>query len=807
MGSSGANPDAEFDLNGWNQEVAGLSLTGTAAKNSVTNSSPSLSTLTVNTAFPSTFGGILKGNLTLVKTGADTLTLSGLSATAANNHTGTSIIGAGTLAISANNPAFTGGLTFGSANGTATPGAMELGTSSATYAGPALVRTNSATANAISIGAARTLTLSGGMTLGFDAGGGTGQTNSRLTVTGQGSMVVNGTTIVIGVNQAATNAAYSNRGTLDVSALSAFGTNVTNFNIGVGNNTQGPGDVILSNTANTILATTLQVGNTGSNNGYGTSTLTLGTGTNVIQADTIHIGRNKGSGPGVVKFASQDPGSPGTVVITDKAGTGRANIDIANQLTNGTASGAVGTLDLRGHAAMVSAGTVTIGAVTAGGTGGPTGTLSFDAGTFDVNTLNLAPKSGASTGTARATVNIGGGTFTVNTAFSLGSQTGGGASVATLNLTGGTFSSNVDILGGAGATTSTLTLDGASAILDMRGRNITNLDGITYTNGTLNNLGVVNTAITLAGTGSRVFDQDIGISGEIQGGIAGPGLGLTKQGLGTLTLSGANTYTGDTTVNAGTLVLAGNAQLKFVLGDASGSNNQIIGAGTVTLDGGFNIDTSAADALESGTWTLENVSTLTGPYGSNFSVIGFTNAGANKWTKTNGAKLYTFDETTGVLTLAPADAYAGWALAKGLDGSPGKEAGKGDDPDQDGKNNLYEFAFDGNPLSGANDGKIVGKPAPVGPDEVLTLTLPVRNGAVFPVSPGALVSNPIDGIRYIIEGDGSLSPFDDGITEIPAITAGLPGLSAGWSYRTFRSPGIVPTVPKAFLRAKVSEAP
>jgi hypothetical protein len=300
----------------------------------------------------------------------------------------------------------------------------------------------------------------------------------------------------------------------------------------------------------------------------------------------------------------------------------------------------------------------------ASNTGRPNGTLSFDDGTFDVNTLNMAPKSGGGTGTARATLNIGGGTFTVNTAFTMGSP-----------------------------------------------------------------------------DGCRSFRRH------------------------------------------------GEPHRRHL------------------LDGGFNIDTSAADALESGTWTLENVSTLTGPYGSNFSVIGFTNAGANKWTKTNGAKLYTFDETTGVLTLAPADAYAGWALAKGLDGTPGKEAGKGDDPDNDGRNNLCEFAFDGNPLSGANDGKIVGKPAPVGPDEVLTLTLPVRNGAVFPVSPGALVSNPIDGIRYIIEGDGSLSPFDDGITEIPAITAGLPGLSAGWSYRTFRSPGIVPTVPKAFLRAKVSEAP
>ena len=68
-------------------------------------------------------------------------------------------------------------------------------------------------------------------------------------------MAVNGTTISIGVNQAAQNAGYSSRGTLDVSALAAFNTNVTTFNMGVGSTTTGVGNVLLSNTANTIQAT------------------------------------------------------------------------------------------------------------------------------------------------------------------------------------------------------------------------------------------------------------------------------------------------------------------------------------------------------------------------------------------------------------------------------------------------------------------------------------------------------------------------------------------------------------------------
>lgn len=84
-------------------------------------------------------------------------------------------------------------------------------------------------------------------------------------------MSITGTTVNVGTNQAATNAAYWNDSTLDVTALTGgFSANVTNFNIGVGGTTQGPGTVLLSNTSNTLIATTLTAGNTGGNNGRGT---------------------------------------------------------------------------------------------------------------------------------------------------------------------------------------------------------------------------------------------------------------------------------------------------------------------------------------------------------------------------------------------------------------------------------------------------------------------------------------------------------------------------------------------------------
>jgi autotransporter-associated beta strand protein len=88
----------EFDLNGQSQEISGLSVASgaTAANNRVTNASGTPSTLTVNTptATPSTFDGVIEGNLTLTKTGEDTLTLNG-----SNSYSGNTLVNEGRLHI------------------------------------------------------------------------------------------------------------------------------------------------------------------------------------------------------------------------------------------------------------------------------------------------------------------------------------------------------------------------------------------------------------------------------------------------------------------------------------------------------------------------------------------------------------------------------------------------------------------------------------------------------------------------------------------------------------------------------------
>jgi autotransporter-associated beta strand protein len=85
---------SKLDLNGQNQEVAGISVGGNVGTTHEITSSTETPTLKVNAATASSYTGTITGSIALTKMGADTLTLSG-----ANTYTGNTTVSAGTLSL------------------------------------------------------------------------------------------------------------------------------------------------------------------------------------------------------------------------------------------------------------------------------------------------------------------------------------------------------------------------------------------------------------------------------------------------------------------------------------------------------------------------------------------------------------------------------------------------------------------------------------------------------------------------------------------------------------------------------------
>jgi hypothetical protein len=207
-----------------------------------------------------------------------------------------------------------------------------------------------------------------------------------------------------------------------------------------------------------------------------------------------------------------------------------------------------------------------------------------------------------------------------------------------------------------------------------------------------------------------------------------------------------------------------------------------------TFDGGGGLSTSASYSQED---SLEPLVAGTSDFASYRILHGFI---------------------TGLTTVSLSE-YDKWAQARAL--IDGVNTGFFDDPNQDRRPNIHHFAFGTDPLgNGSDEGRIALAVVEVGGLEYLTLTLPVRSGAVFSGIP--LRSNVVDGISYEIQGDADLQdPWDQQVVEVvPALDAGLPvlgdfnGVAGGdWQYRTFRLGVPLSDSPRYFLRAEVSPEP
>jgi autotransporter-associated beta strand protein len=495
-----------------------------------------------------------------------------------------------------------------------------------------------------------TLQLQGGLT--FTA------TDEALTVSGSGAAGQSGALVSL----SGTNA--YNR-TLTLGGAAAIGTDAGSFTLGNANAITGTdANLTFNSTGNTTVSGIIATGaGTLVKNGLGTLTLSGAnsyTGGTTINAGIVNIQNATALGTTAA----------GTTVAAGATLQVQGNITVAAEALNVTGTGAVGQ---NGAVVNVSGTNVLSGAVTLGGNT----TIASDAGTQTYS--NAAAITGSNT---ELTV-TGAGNTTVSGIIDLGSGgvTKNGLGILTLsgaNIYDGVTAITAGIVNAQNNTAlgSTVgnTVISTGATLQLQG-NITTPEAISLIgvgasgqSGALVNVSgnnSVTTTLSLTGAttmaslaGLLTVDTSVGpaISGTsnltftgagnttIADAIAtGVGATVTKTGTGTLTLSGTNTYTGATTVQAGTLAIGANNTLvttsNLTLGATAGTAATVDMSSFSQTVGSLNVTTNSAT----------NVNQITIGAGKTLQVNGNVtvgyNSGGNTTTKLNVSGAGTFGVT------------------------------------------------------------------------------------------------------------------------------------------------------------------
>ena len=363
-------------------------------------------------------------------------------------------------------------------------------------------------------------------------------------------------------------------------------------------------------------------------------------------------------------YSVATPNDPTTLSITSGTATQSGNLSGVGSVFK---TGA-GTLILTGVNTYSLGTTINSGSLEVATTGSITHSgASMTVGEFGTGVLNLTGGSvsnsygylGLYSGSS-GTANVSSGTWTNSRYLYVGLQGTG-----VLNLTGGGVSNSNGYLGYNSGSSGTATVSGgtwtnnSALIVGLYGTGVLNLTG-----GTVHVGGV-------AGTGTVTIASQTGSSGTLNlgtGGTAGTlnaatvsggdgtalvnfnhtgnltfapvltgSLSVTKLGSGTTTLSKANTYTGNTTVNDGTLALAFGTVTSDILPSSTaltlgGGTLQLTGTGTQTVNGltttastGSIILMGSGQTLTLGTLTTGDSSALnfnTAAGGANGATVG-----------------------------------------------------------------------------------------------------------------------------------------------------------------------------------------
>jgi len=361
-------------------------------------------------------------------------------------------------------------------------------------------------------------------------------------------------------------------------------------------------------------------------------------------------------------------GGAGSVLMTrSSTKTGFLNLNGGRLTTNSIVNTAVGVLD-----------------VTPQSTGGGIGRLSIDGGTLRAQidtTTFLQGLTSARIYRGGATIDTNGKNITIGQ--NLEAPTGNGlTSIALTSGGSGYVGAPIVTITGGGGTGATAVANFDAATGTVTGITISS-PGSGYTS---------NPTVTLNHGRSGGSNATLGTitTGALTGGD------LNKIGSGTLTLSGSSTYTGNTTVSAGTLSLASTGSQRF-FPTTNGVCNKITGAGAANLNGTLHLDLTNANLTVGNSWTLVDVTT------PDYALVAITSTPAltftqsgQLWTAPDGPNTWTFSQISGALTLTANAGFASWIATPAFGLAPADQDPT-DDPDNDGISNVMEYVLNGNP--------------------------------------------------------------------------------------------------------------
>ncbi len=556
-------------------------------------------TLELNTG--GTFDNAIGGSGNVVKSGADTLTLSG-----SNSYTGGTTISGGTLVASnvealgtgdvTNNATLelnTGGDFINNIGGT---GRVEKSgddtltlSGSNTYTGGTLI--NGGTLVASNVEALGTGDVTDNATLALNTGG-----TFDNAISGSGQVVKSGDeTLTLSGTNSYTGGTTISGGTLVATNVEALGSGDVTDDATLELNTGGTFDNAISGSGQVVKSGDKMLTLSGANSYSGGTLISDGTlvASNVEALGTGDVTNNATLALNTGGDFTNNISGSGQVV---KSGDDTLTLSGANSYTGGT---------------TISGGTLVATNVDALCTGDVTNSSTLElntGGTFDnaISGSGQVVKSGDETLTLSGSNTytggtlISGGTLVATNVDALG--TGDVTDNATLELnTGGTFD---NVISGSGQVVKsgddTLTLSGANS----------------YTGGTLISGGtLVATSVEALGSGDVTDNAvlELNTGGTFDNAISGSGQ-VVKSGDKTLTLSGANSYTGGTTISGGTLVASnvealGSGDIDNYASLQLNASGQFVTANLTTHDNAITA-IGAGSALRANTLTQEANSTL-----------------------------------------------------------------------------------------------------------------------------------------------------------------------------------------------------